>query len=102
MKKYPICNHREETAPKIFGRTFILCWRCTGVMLSLIAMVIINNFVNISSGIFQIILGSLLMIPIIVDGGLQYLLKIESTNKRRGISGFLFGVGFMLVAVGLI
>ena len=38
MAKYPICNHREGTAPKIFGQPFVLCWRCTGVMLLLVLM----------------------------------------------------------------
>ena len=98
MEKNPICNHREETAPKIFGKTFILCWRCTGVMMALIIMVIIRNFVNISFGVVQLVLGSLMMLPIVIDGYLQYFLKHESTNRKRSITGIMFGVGFSLVA----
>lgn len=97
-RKYPICNHREETAPRIFGKTFILCWRCTGVMMALITMVVIRNFVNVSFGNLQLVLGSLMMLPILIDGGLQYFLKYESTNWKRTITGILFGVGFSLVA----
>lgn len=96
--KYPICNHREESAPKILGKTFILCWRCTGVMLSFLVMAVIKRVVDVSFGTVQIILGILMMIPIIIDGGLQYFLKYESTNVRRFITGIGFGIGFSLIA----
>lgn len=98
MAKYPICNHREGTAPKILGQPFVLCWRCTGVMLLLVLMVIIRCFVNISFGTFQVVLGSLMMLPIVVDGCTQYFCKYESTNIRRAMTGAMFGVGFSLVA----
>ena len=98
MTKYPICNHREETAPRIFGQPFVLCWRCTGVLLSLVLMVIIRCFVNISFGASQVVLGSLLMLPIVVDGCAQYFFSYESTNRRRTMTGAMFGVGFSLVA----
>lgn len=98
MTRYPICNCREGTAPRIFGQTFVLCWRCTGVMLSLVLMVIIRCFVNISFGAFQVVLGSLMMLPIVVDGCVQYFFEYESTNIRRVMTGAMFGVGFSLVA----
>lgn len=98
MTKYPICNHREETAPRIFGQTFVLCWRCTGVMLSLVLMVIVRCFVNISFGASQVVLGSLMMLPIVVDGCTQYFFTYESTNIRRAMTGAMFGIGFSLVA----
>lgn len=95
--KYPICNHREDTAPRIFGQPFLLCWRCTGVMISFIVMVVVRDFVNISFGVFEVISGVLLMLPMIFDGYIQYFLKHESTNLRRSVTGILFGIGFSLV-----
>ncbi len=98
MTKYPICNHREETTPRIFGQTFVLCWRCTGVMLSLGLIVIIRCFVDISFGASQVVMGSLMMLPIVIDGCAQYFFEYASTNIRRMITGIAFGVGFSLVA----
>lgn len=97
MMKYPICNHRGETAPKIFGKTFVLCWRCTGVMLSLFLMVFIRYIINISFGMLQVFVGVIMMLPILIDGCAQYFCKYESTNLRRVLTGILFGIGFSLV-----
>lgn len=45
----------------------------------------------------------LIMIPMIVDGMVQMFTKYESNNRRRFITGFLFGYGlFMLFAISMI
>ncbi|NPV93465.1 MAG: DUF2085 domain-containing protein [Firmicutes bacterium] len=36
---------------------------------------------------------SLLALPCAIDGGLQYFGSIESNNWRRGVTGFLAGIG---------
>lgn len=45
----------------------------------------------------SIILGIGLMIPMIIDGSLQYLNRISSNNLRRAVTGFLFGVGVTII-----
>lgn len=94
MEKYPICNHRKETAPVVFGRTFVLCWRCAGVMISFLIMAVVRLLFFANFGSIQLWLGVFAMLPMIVDGARQYYLKKESTNKRRFITGVLFGTGF--------
>lgn len=35
----------------------------------------------------------LLIMPLVIDGGWQYVMKRESTNNRRLVTGILAGVG---------
>lgn len=43
----------------------------------------------------------LLGVPLVVDGGLQYLYILPSTNLRRVITGFLGGWGLMTIYIRL-
>lgn len=88
--KLPLCNQREKRAPKIKGFVFLLCYRCTGVVIGgIIATVLKINFVAPKSLIFV----ALFSIPIATDYLLQYFNILESTNTRRLITGFLMGFG---------
>lgn len=98
--KLPICNCRIDRAPHIGKTSFVLCWRCTGVLTSFFALESLNVFEKIRILLngditdFFIILGSIcLMIPMAIDGVRQYKFRIESTNPRRVVTGFLFGIG---------
>lgn len=97
MYKYPICNHKNHTAPVIFGRTFILCWRCSGVMIAFFIMGILRLYMSISAGSTQIVFGLAALFPMVFDGIRQYYFRHESTNTRRFITGILFGLGFSLI-----
>lgn len=79
--KFPICNRRPDRAPKIFGYTFILCWRCTGILIGVLF-----------SSILDFSIGRIFILPLAVDGIAQYVYGIESTNLRRFITGFLAGM----------
>lgn len=96
MDRYPLCNHKKETAPHIFGATFCLCWRCTGVMLAFILMVLIREIIMPLLNTVNFF-GIILMIPMMLDGYFQYFRKKESTNRRRFVTGFLFGIGFLMI-----
>ncbi len=93
---FPICNKRPERAPVVFGHTFFLCWRCTmatlGIILALIFMIDLYSLLTKKFYIES----TLLCLPMIVDGFLQYFFGINSTNLRRAITGFLFGIGAAL------
>lgn len=89
--KFPICNKKPERAPKIFGYTFILCWRCLMVTFGFFSSYLVYRFYYFN---INIIYTFLLMIPMILDGSLQYFLKKESTNLKRAITGFVFGIGY--------
>lgn len=89
--QFPICNKKPERAPKIFGYTFILCWRCLMVTFGFFSSYLFHRFYYFNMNIIFIFL---LMVPMILDGILQYFFYKESTNLRRAISGFLFGIGY--------
>ncbi len=94
---FPICNRKPECAPNIMGHTFLLCWRCSmvivGIIVTLIAIQLKQTFILQKN----IIWGITLMFPMIIDGNLQYLKGIPSTNLRRAMTGFLFGVGVTII-----
>lgn len=86
--KIPLCNRIPERAPHLFGHSFILCYRCTFILVGLfITLFIIRNKARVSISKVWV-----LMIPMIIDGGIQALLRIESTNPRRSITGYIFGI----------
>lgn len=97
MDKYPVCNHKSETAPIIYGMPFVLCWRCTGVLVAFFIMGAIRFFMKISFGVSQLLIGIFTVLPMVVDGIMQYYFMRKSSNKRRFITGFLFGIGFALM-----
>ena len=84
---FPICNKKPDRAPNIFGHTFILCWRCTGLVLG----GIVGTFARLYFGNIKIYWYSLL-IPVGIDGGLQYYCGVMSNNYRRFITGFIGGL----------
>ena len=85
---FPICNKKAHRAPKILGKTFILCWRCTGVLLGAILASFIIKYPEIPHSRLPL----LFLIPMSIDGSLQYILNIESNNKRRFVTGFIAGL----------
>lgn len=99
LSRLPICNGKPERAPHILGRCFILCWRCTSVIIfAIITTTIVysfekNKFLNINLAILAV----LSLFPMMIDGTLQYLFKRESTNLRRIITGSLFGIGLTIL-----
>ena len=84
---FPICNRIPTRAPHIFGHTFPLCWRCTGVVVGSIIGLIMRMYINpIGYSI------NILVLPLAIDGVLQYKFGIESTNPRRFITGIVCGL----------
>ena len=83
----PICNKKPERAPRLFGHTFILCWRCTGLVVG----AIIGNILKLYIGPINA-LGYLLLIPTGIDGILQYKFGIMSNNFRRFTTGIIGGL----------
>lgn len=58
---------------------------------------IILEIIKIEVNNELLIINIILMIPMILDGSLQYFMGIESTNFRRGITGGLFGVAVAII-----
>ena len=90
---FPICNKRPERAPKILGHTFVLCWRCTGVVLGAGGMFLVIKRLAIDFVPVLFVLSIAIMLPMLCDGIMQYGYTLASNNCRRFTTGFLFGLG---------
>ena len=95
-KEYCSCHQLPERSFFIKGYQFPLCARCSGIAIGHICAFLIAPFRD-----FKFIIG-ILMIPLIADGLLQYLTSYESNNKKRLISGILYGFSFTSIVFHLI
>ncbi len=106
--KVPLCNRQKDRAPIIGNFVFPLCWRCFSILISYSLSFLIFNikkikaFINKNKIIYLIIVILLLSLPMILDGGLEYLFNIESTNIRRIITGSCFGISISIMSIRLI
>lgn len=85
--KVPICNGIASRALQIGNFCFILCYRCTGVVLGIIFSLyyLSKHETKVKYLLF--------IIPMIIDGVLQLLTPYTSNNYLRLITGILFGIG---------
>ena len=85
------CHQRVRRSIKIRKKPFILCARCTGIMVSMFLTYFISLF---TFNYFWLLLFS---IPMIIDGVVQKRTSYESNNIKRFITGFLAGPSFVLI-----
>lgn len=90
------CHQRADRSFYIKGYQFPVCARCTGIVLSTLMGYILYSIKKI-----RLICGVILCIPMIIDGGIQYLGIKESTNSRRFLTGLLGGVGLAIVRLNI-
>ncbi|QIB68688.1 DUF2085 domain-containing protein [Aminipila butyrica] len=83
------CHCRAERSFFLSGKQFPICARCTGELVGILLL-------GITYGLYHppILYAAILLIPMILDGGIQLLTSYESTNVRRFLTGLLFGYGF--------
>ncbi len=104
-----LSHHRDESKEKrcfsfeILGSRIYLCARCSclviGILIFILSYSLYNPLPLRQSLVFLISL--VLIIPIGVDGSLQYLGIKESNNKNRIATGFAFGIGIGFVMTSL-
>ena len=82
------CHCREDRSFHIRGKRLPLCARCTGELAGILGCLLSAPFLLPS---VPLALG--LLIPMVLDGGLQALTPYESGNLRRLVTGLLFGYG---------
>lgn len=97
-KKLCGCHQIPERSFFIGGYQFPLCARCTGIMVGYIFALLLYIFRIILPPCLSIIM----MIPLIADGGLQYLFCIMSNNIRRLVTGLMYGTGFIHTVINII
>ena len=81
------CHQKKERSFHFKGKQFFLCARCTGIFFSQIIISPIFYFLGLHMGFYSL----LLIIPLIIDGTLQYYTKYISNNFKRLITGLLGG-----------
>lgn len=89
--KYWGCHQMPERSFFIKGYQLPICARCTGI--------IIGEFISFILFMLNFRLSIMVcivyLLPLILDGTIQYLVKYVSNNRRRLITGLIFGLGFM-------
>jgi uncharacterized membrane protein len=93
LGKAPLCNMKAARAPHIGPFVFPLCWRCIGVGAGLVGGVPIGMLLAPVHRELLLAAVVLLVAPLMVDGLLQRLHQLESTNTRRLVTGLLCGIG---------
>ena len=90
-RKYCGCHQMPERSFFLGDYQFPLCARCTGIgaghLLGITAAAAFRADLP-----YKVLLATL---PLAADGTLQYLTKYESNNRRRFVTGLLYGFAVM-------
>jgi Predicted membrane protein len=95
-RKYCGCHQKAERSFFFRGYQFPLCARCTGIAIGHILAFCTAPFHTFN---FSIVV---LMLPLAVDGTIQYCTAYESNNIKRILSGILYGFAFTSIVCKLI
>lgn len=90
------CHQRADRSYYVGYYQFPLCARCMGILISTIIAYVTfpKRRVNNRECVFM-------MIPLAVDGILQYLRICESNNNRRLLTGLLWGFGCTYIRLNI-
>ena len=84
------CHCRSDRSFYWKGTQFPICARCTGELVGILLCPVTFPLISWSPWIF-----AALMLPMILDGIIQMLTSYESNNRRRFLTGLLFGYALM-------
>ena len=90
-----MCHQRPDRSFFIKGKQLPLCARCTGILIGYILGIIIAIITSCRNNIYFL----LLLIPMIIDGGIQQFLGINSNNWRRLFTGIMGGIGIIYIFI---
>ena len=92
------CHQRPERSFFVKGYQMPVCARCEGEIIGALIAIIAIWFIRPS-----LLLMAVFMIPMALDGLIQAFTSYESTNRRRLVTGILFGFGagmvFLLIGI---
>jgi len=86
------CHRRKDRSISMFGYTFPLCARCTGLVFGLIPALYLSSM---RQPVIPLFLSLILVFPLILDGGLQYVGYRNSNNPTRLLTGIMFMIGLI-------
>ena len=88
------CHQRPERSFWYKGKPFPICARCTGILIGFVSAFLCVWFVDL-----KIKWCVLMLLPMIIDGGIQQRSSYESNNLKRVITGTLFGFGITYLMI---
>lgn len=91
------CHQRADRSFFIGKYQFPLCARCTGIVISSLVALLLNRKIRMNNKVSVMV-----TLPMIIDGGTQYLNIQESTNRRRLITGLLGGFGITTIGLNFL
>ncbi len=78
------------------GNPFPICSRCTGIFIGyIIATILLILSIFFPLFLIRFWISIILLIPMLLDGGIQYFTHYESNNIKRLITGLLGGIGIV-------
>ncbi len=96
-----LCHRIPERSFHYKNHQFPVCARCTGFYTGLAVFLIYNYFFSITYTIELFIISAALLIPAAVDGFTQFFGLRESNNNLRFVTGFIGGIGLIIVIKSL-
>ncbi len=91
------CHRRQERTLKINSHYLPVCARCTGIYIGMFVFFLLQFFIEFSYELDLFFVSILLMLPTIIDGTTQLLKLRESNNVIRLITGFICGIGYLML-----
>ena len=88
-----MCHQKPERSFCFKGKQFPLCARCTGILIGYFLGIYMAYIISCNNYLWLLIC----ILPMLVDGGIQFIFKIESNNFRRLITGMLGGIGIIFL-----
>ena len=87
------CHQSPERSFFIRGKQFPICARCTGELIG----ILLTPFIYVIIKKFPLWVFFIMLFPLIIDGMIQARTRYESNNMKRLLTGFVFGIGFMML-----
>lgn len=88
------CHQRADRSFFIKGFQFPLCARCTGLLAGYVGALFLFHYIVIPYWAYGI-----LILPMAVDGGTQYMGWRESVQPLRFFTGLLGGYGLLSIQI---
>lgn len=98
LGKKPLCNLKEERAIHFGNFVFILCYRCTFLILGSFLSFMALFIKKVKIHWVYILLSIVFILPCFLDGVIQATTSYVSTNLVRALTGLFagFGIGYIL------
>ena len=95
-RKFSGCHQMPERSFFIGDYQVPLCARCTGIVIGHMIGMIVAAFREVP------MVTLLAAIPLMLDGTIQKFTSYESNNKRRVITGILYGFSVMSTLISIV